>query len=85
MSVKRRLIPINELTLVTPVEAFHDPREPPLSIGNRVHFNSDDDDASAMLVVDFDGQASRSPTMTRLAGRTNTPCRPSAFTESGND
>jgi hypothetical protein len=49
MSVKRKLIRADELILVTPAEAFHDSREPPLSIGDRVRLNSG---GPPMLVVE---------------------------------
>jgi hypothetical protein len=52
MSVERKSIPSNQLMLVTPVEAFHDPREPALAIGARVRVNSG---GPPMLVVEIDG------------------------------
>jgi hypothetical protein len=40
--MKRRLarIPANKLTLVAFADSFHDPREPPLFLGNWVRLNS---------------------------------------------
>jgi hypothetical protein len=52
MSVNRKLIPVDELTVVASLETLHDPREPPLFVGNTVHLNSD---GPALLVVDVDG------------------------------
>jgi hypothetical protein len=54
MAVNRRLIPIDELTVVASLEDLHDSREPPLFLGNRVCLNSD---GPALLVVDVDGDA----------------------------
>jgi hypothetical protein len=53
MSVERKSILSNQLMLVTPVESFHDPREPPLAIGTRVRLNSG---GPSMLVVEIEGQ-----------------------------
>jgi hypothetical protein len=53
MSIERKSIPTNQLMLVTPVEAFHDPRETPLAIGARVRLNSG---GPSMLVVETEGE-----------------------------
>jgi uncharacterized protein YodC (DUF2158 family) len=54
MSVKRAVSPASELTMISPAESFHDAREPPLVIGNRVRLNSG---GPIMLVVDINDDA----------------------------
>ena len=53
MNLNRAVIRANDLRLVAPVESFHDPHEPMLSIGNRVRLNSGGLD---MLIVDVSGE-----------------------------
>jgi hypothetical protein len=50
VNVNRKPIPANQLRLVAHSEEFHDEREPPLGIGNRVRLNSD---GPQMMIVDI--------------------------------
>jgi hypothetical protein len=51
MSPNRRASRANDLILIAPVKSFHDPREPPLILGNKVRLNSG---GPEMLVVEID-------------------------------
>jgi hypothetical protein len=51
MSPNRRASRANDLILIAPVESFHDSREPPLNLGNKVRLNSG---GPEMLVVEID-------------------------------
>jgi len=52
MGLRRAVFPLDRLVVVGRLEDFHDSREPPLTIGNRVFLNSG---SPPMMVVDICG------------------------------